>query len=73
MYDTSYLDEYAAIQHKKMFNRIYPEIIPVIVGISQDKSCTIVEADFPDGTFYFRVQSDSVSHAYPSLQAADQG
>lgn len=73
MYDTNYLDEYTAIQHKKMFGRIYPEVIPTIVGISQDKCYSIVKADFPDGTFYFRVQSNSVSHAYPSLQAADQG
>ncbi len=52
----------------KMFNRIYPEFRGIIVAETNDG--VIIEADFPDGTFYFKVTENMVSSSYNTLEDA---
>lgn len=73
MYNLDYLDENVAEECKRSFKRIYPEFRSSICGVSKDKSCVIMKCEFPDGTFYFRVTSDSVSASYNTLEDADRG
>lgn len=67
-----YIDESIVENCKKQFARVYPEFRPYFLGASQDKMSLIAEVDMPDGTFYFRVTEDSVSHSYNSAEDADR-
>ncbi len=72
MYGIEYLDESIVEECKKSFRHVYPEFTPIVLGASQDRCHVIIQCDFPDGTFYFRVTSNSVSHAYKSMEDADR-
>jgi len=72
MWDLDYMDEYVLEECKKSFKKIYPEFISRPLGVSQDKMSVIFECDFPDGTFYFRVTENSVSHSYRIKEDADR-
>lgn len=67
-----YVDEYTIEECKKQFLRVYPEFKPHFLGASQDKKSLIAECEFPDGTFYFRVDEHSVSSAYKTMEEADR-
>lgn len=72
MYGLEYADEHAIMEAKKAFARVYPEFRAYPIGISQDKRSIIMECEFPDGTFWFKVDEYTVSHAYNSKDAADR-
>ena len=72
MYDLDYVDETIVEECKKAFSRIYPEYYPKVLGVCQDKQNVLIQSEFPDGTFYFRVDTRSVSAAYKSLEDADR-
>ena len=72
MYDLDYLDEEYLAQCKKTFSRRYPEFKSTALGVSQDKTSVIMSCDFPDGTFYFRVDLSSISSAYNTKEDADR-
>lgn len=72
MYSLDYVDESVIENGRKLFNRVYPEFYANILGVSRDKSALIIECEFPDGTFYFRVDDNTVSHAYKSKEDADK-
>ena len=72
MYDLDYVDENTIESAKKSFLRIYPEFRPIPMGVSQDRTMIIFRCDFPDGTFYFRVDDRTVSQSYNSLEDADR-
>lgn len=72
MYNLDCVDETIVEACKKSFARVYPEFRPIILGVSQDKTCLIVECEFPDGTFYFRVSENSVSSSYNTAEDADR-
>lgn len=72
MYDLAYLDEYVRDECKKSFRKVYPEFTPIVLGVCRDKQNVLIQSDFPDGTFYFRVNERSVSAAYNSLEDADR-
>ena len=73
MYNLDYVDESVVDNAKKQFSRIYPEFFSFPIGISQDKKAVIMECEFPDGVFYFRVEDSSVSSSYNSKEDADRG
>lgn len=72
MYSLDYVDEQLVEEAKKLFRRIYPELKPHVLGVSRDKTSIIIECEFPDGTFYFRVDDNSVSSSYNSMEDADR-
>lgn len=72
MYGIEYLDESVIDECKKSFRKIYPEFTPIVLGACQDRCNVLIQCDFPDGTFYFRVNESSVSAAYRSLEDADR-
>lgn len=72
MYGIEYIDESIIEASKKSFRRVYPEFTPIPLGASQDRCYVLIQCDFPDGTFYFRVNENSVSSAYKSLEDADR-
>ncbi len=67
-----YVDETIVDKCRKMFLKVYPEFEPIFLGASQDKTCLIAKADFPDGIFYFRVFENSISSAYKIKEEADK-
>lgn len=72
MYDIDYLDNTVVESCKKNFSRIYPEFKPIVLGVCSDKTSIIIQCDFPDGTFYFRVTENMVSHSYNTREDADR-
>jgi len=72
MYSLEYVDESMLDASRKQFTRVYPGFRARPLGASQDRKAVIIECEFPDGTYYFRVTEDSVSHAYTSQDAADR-
>ena len=72
MYNLDYIDESVVDNAKKQFSRIYPEFFSFPIGIGQDKKAVIMECEFPDGVFYFRVEDNSVSSSYNSKEDADR-
>lgn len=72
MYEIEYLDESIIDECKKSFRRVYPEFTPIVLGASKDRRSVIIQCDFPDGTYYFRVDERSVSSGYKSLDDADR-
>ena len=72
MYDLSFIDEYVLEACKRTFSRIYPEFRYRVLGVTQDKQELIFECYFPDGTFYFRVNENSVSSSYNTRDEADR-
>ena len=73
MYSKNYADESFITNCLKQFKRIYPEFRSRVIGISQDKLYCIIECDFPDGTFYFRVDERTISSSYDTKEEADKG
>lgn len=72
MWSIGYIDEYIA-ECKRYFRSRYLEYRNVVIrGVSQDRTALIAEVEFFNGTFYFRLTSDSVSQAYHSLDDADR-
>lgn len=72
MYGIEYIDESIVEECKKSFRRVYPEFTPIVLGASKDRCNVIIQCDFPDGTYYFRVDEKSVSTGYKSLDEADR-
>ncbi len=73
MYGVEYLDESYIEQCEKMFRIIYREFKFRVIGASMDRMHVIIECEFPDGTFYFRVDENSVSQSYNTKEDADRG
>mgnify|MGYP000641551136 CR=1 FL=1 len=73
MWSLDYIDEDTIEECKKSFSKVYPEFKPLILGVTRDKQHVVVECEFPDGTFWFRVTENTVSNAYKSKEDADRG
>ena len=73
MYTLDFIDEFVLEHCNQQIKRIYPEFRAFPLGVSKDKKAVIYEIEFPDGTFYFRVDESSVSAAYRDRDAADRG
>lgn len=56
----------------RFFKQIYPEnyILGSIEKVVDDK--VILRSIFPDNTYYFVVSNNSVSHAYNTINEAEQ-
>lgn len=55
---------------KEMFKRIYPEReISCSAEMLNDKKC-LITGDFPDGTFYFVAEKNTLSCSYNSRKDA---
>ena len=52
----------------RLYRHIYPDFPGHIV--TKTKDCYIFETEFPDGTFYFRVDDSMVSCSYDTLEDA---
>ena len=70
MYGIEYLDETIMEEAKKQFDRVYPEFPCEVLGANNNRDAVVVKCNFPDGTFYFKVTNNSVSHAYDTLEKA---
>ena len=73
MWGISYnLNEYIA-ECKRQFRSLYPECQTCVIrGVSQDRTALIAEAEFSEGTFYFRLTPESISRSYCCLYDADR-
>ncbi|MEE3344714.1 MAG: hypothetical protein VZS44_11510 [Bacilli bacterium] len=63
-------NDYMKENYKIMFRKIYSEQEIKIRNINLFDNCSILEADFPDGTFYFVVTNNSVSSSFNTYSDA---
>ena len=68
-YDLNYLPEDAVEQALVQFHKVYPEFYATAIGATNDRKYVVIACEMPDGLFYFRVNANSVSHAYKTLKA----
>ena len=61
---SNYVDEDLIADSMLMMQKIYPEYHSYLVDITNNRQYLVYACDFPDGTFYFRVNENSVSSAY---------
>lgn len=69
-YDLNYLDENIIEEAEAQFKRVYPEFFSHAIGSSNDRKYVIIECEFPDGIFWFKVNENTVSRAYSSKDEA---
>ena len=70
MYDLNYIDENIIEEAEAQFKKIYPEFFSHAIGCSDDKRYVIIQCEFPDGTFWFKVSGNIISRAYSSKDEA---